>query len=238
MTLIGRHNIVKARSSTTGTGTLTLGSAVPGSLSFSSLTNGEIVTYRISDGVSTEIGYGTYTASGATLSRDTVLSSTNSGAKINCTGNEIVSITIAAEDISPFASYYTNTPDTVSDTTDNHVIVLDTEWVDQFDMASVGSNVITVSKKGWYLLWVNVQFYSSGTALNGHVDVDIDGQIQTRYYVTANGVASDQIMSGPTLYEVTTDNHALGQFKINNHSGVTLTASIYEATLFRIGNHL
>lgn len=93
-------NLARMTTATTGTGTLTLGSAVSGFLSFSAagVTDGTVVTYAISDGSAAEIGTGTYTSSGTTLSR-TVLKSTNSNTAINLSGSAQVMITPSAEDI-------------------------------------------------------------------------------------------------------------------------------------------
>jgi hypothetical protein len=62
---------------TVGTGTLTLSGAVLGFQSFAAIGNGNTTYYAISDPITGdwEVGIGTYTASGTTLSRDTVLSS-------------------------------------------------------------------------------------------------------------------------------------------------------------------
>lgn len=65
---------VKETSSTTGTGTLTLSGAEAGFQSFSVIGNGNTTYYTIvnrSNG-EWEVGVGTYTSSGTTLSRDTV----------------------------------------------------------------------------------------------------------------------------------------------------------------------
>lgn len=94
-------NLARMTSTTTGTGTLTLGSTVSGCVTFANagVANGDVVSYGISDGANSEVGWGTYTASGTTLSRDTVLTSTNSGNKISCSGSQQVYITSLAEDI-------------------------------------------------------------------------------------------------------------------------------------------
>ena len=86
--------------STTGTGTLTLGSAIAGYQTFaaSGVSNGDEVRYTILDGSNWEIGAGTYTASGTTLSR-TPSESSNGGSAIVLTGNAEVFITAAAGDI-------------------------------------------------------------------------------------------------------------------------------------------
>jgi hypothetical protein len=72
---------VKETTTTTGQGTITLAGAATGFRSFSTIGNGNTTYYTIA-GQSTsewEVGIGTYTASGTTLSRDTVLSSSAGG---------------------------------------------------------------------------------------------------------------------------------------------------------------
>ena len=80
---------VRESSSTTGTGTITLAGAYVGFQTFASaVTDGDTVYYTIHNtapGVENEweVGLGTFTASGTTLSRDTILSSSNSGSAVN-----------------------------------------------------------------------------------------------------------------------------------------------------------
>jgi hypothetical protein len=68
---------VKETTTTTGTGTITLAGAASGFRSFSVVGNGNTTYYVIAGQGTTEweIGIGTYTSSGTTLSRDTVLAS-------------------------------------------------------------------------------------------------------------------------------------------------------------------
>lgn len=76
---------VKETTSTAGTGTITLAGAATGFQSFSVIGNANQTYYTIAgQGTSEwEVGIGTYTASGTTLSRDSVLSSSASGAKVS-----------------------------------------------------------------------------------------------------------------------------------------------------------
>jgi hypothetical protein len=74
---------VKETTTTTSTGTYTLAGAVGGYQSFSVIGNGNTTYYAVTNGTDWEVGIGTYTASGTTLSRDTILESSNSGNAVN-----------------------------------------------------------------------------------------------------------------------------------------------------------
>ena len=70
---------VKETSTTGGTGTLTLDGASAGFQSFAVIGNGNTTYYTIVDSANNtwEVGIGTYTASGTTLSRDIVLANSS-----------------------------------------------------------------------------------------------------------------------------------------------------------------
>ena len=97
VTLVNR---AKVSTATTGTGTITLGSAESGYQTFADagVVDADVVRYVIEDGTAWEIGLGTYTASGTTLSR-TVLESSNADAAINLSGTAVVYVSVAAEDL-------------------------------------------------------------------------------------------------------------------------------------------
>ena len=96
-------NRAKMTTATTGTGTITLGSAVDGFQTFTAagVADGDTVRYCIEDGTSSfELGSGVFTASGTTLTR-VVSESSNSGNAINLSGDAIVFITAIAADLQP-----------------------------------------------------------------------------------------------------------------------------------------
>jgi len=75
---------VQETTTTTGTGTLTLGGAVSGYRTFTSAFNdGERVRYAIALGSEWEVGDGVFTVSGTTLTRENVYASSNSNALVN-----------------------------------------------------------------------------------------------------------------------------------------------------------
>ena len=97
MTIIVKDR-VKETTTTTGTGTITLAGAVSGFQAFSVIGDGNETFYTIAGGGEWEVGIGTYTSSGTTLSRDTVLDSSNSGSLVNFSaGTKDVFVTYPAE---------------------------------------------------------------------------------------------------------------------------------------------
>ena len=96
-------NRAKMTTATTGTGTITLGSAIASYQSFAGagVSDGDSVRYVIEDGTTDwEIGAGTYTASGTTLTRNPSESS-GGGAAISLSGSATIFVSAIAADIQP-----------------------------------------------------------------------------------------------------------------------------------------
>lgn len=93
-------NRAKMTTSTTGSGTVTLSGAAGGFQSFADagVSDGDVVQYLIEEGSAWEIGTGTYSASGTSLTRSPSESS-NSGAAVSLGGAAYVAITAVAADL-------------------------------------------------------------------------------------------------------------------------------------------
>jgi len=96
---VGIYDRVRETTTVAGTGTATLLGAVTGYQSFSVIGNGNTTYYCIFNTGTTEweVGIGTYTSSGTTLSRTTILASSNSGSAVSFTaGTKDVFVTYPA----------------------------------------------------------------------------------------------------------------------------------------------
>ena len=93
------HDRVKETTTTTGTGTYTLAGAVTGFETFTAnLDNGDTTYYCCTDNTDFEIGIGTFTSSGTTLARTTILASSNSNNAVNwSSGTRTIFMTYPAD---------------------------------------------------------------------------------------------------------------------------------------------
>jgi hypothetical protein len=110
-------DFVRANTATTGTGTISLGSAVSGFRTFAqAVTDGQLVSggsvqYGIQDGTNFESGHGVYTAgSPDTLTRVVSTSSSGGTTAITLSGSAQVYITVTGASLSATANAATSTP--------------------------------------------------------------------------------------------------------------------------------
>ena len=99
----------KVNTATAGTGTITLGAAYSNAFctfAEAGVANSDVVAYVIEDGSDFEIGIGTYTSAGTTLSRDTVrlskIGGTAGTTKLTLSGSAVVFLSPAKEDLDTF----------------------------------------------------------------------------------------------------------------------------------------
>lgn len=133
---------VKETTTTTGTGTITLAGAAAGFQSFAAVGNGNTTFYTIASqsGSEWEVGIGTYTSSGTTLSRDTILASSNSGSAVNFSaGTKDVFVTYPA-------SYALFGAGGQAIITNNTVINTSTSIQPGFNAQSIGPTTISTGK--------------------------------------------------------------------------------------------
>ena len=135
-------NRAKMNTSTTGSGTVTLGSAEAGFQTFADagVSNSDVVQYVIEEGSNWEIGTGTYSSSGTSLTRSPSESS-GGGSAISLGGGAKVSITAIADDFKRLQLAGVTKAEAVSgglDVTGNIVV---SGTVDGRDLATDGSKL-------------------------------------------------------------------------------------------------
>lgn len=137
-------NRAKMTTATTGTGAITLGSAVAGyqSLAAAGVANGNVVSYVIEDGTNWEIGSGTYTATGTTLSRSPSQSSSG-GAAISLSGNATVYVTAVAADLQELVDFADRFALPTADGTSGQVLATNGSGVLTFQSAGGGLSNFT-----------------------------------------------------------------------------------------------
>lgn len=139
---------VKETTTTTGTGTYTLGGAVTGYQAFSVVGDGNTTYYTVTDGTNWEVGIGTYTSSGTTLSRGTILESSNSGNAVNWgAGSKDVFLTYPAE-----RAVATDLSQTLSNKTITD-LVFDGDYTEEVFTISDGASVDLDPSNGTIQLW-------------------------------------------------------------------------------------
>lgn len=179
------YNLARMTTATTGTGTVTLGSAVTGFLTFaqSGVADGATVTYAIKDGNNSEIGRGVYTSSGTTLTRATIINSTNSNNALNLTGSAEVFLTPSAQDFYPVINAQTGTTYTVLATDVGKLVTLS-------NAASIAVTLPQATGLFGTGFWFYVQNIGAGTATI------------TPTTSTLNGAATLVLPSGGNAYIV------------------------------------
>ena len=201
----------KETTTTTGSGTVNLGGAVAGFVSISGVGNGNSTYYTLEEGNNFEVGIGTYTSAGNTLSRDEVYSSSNSDdSKINLAGGASVFITYPAEKavVETSGSYVGIggiDPEyqlAVSGTGSFNTV----RWADGTTQTTAATD--TTYTAGTGLTLVGTEFNTDGTGYFTHLGIgtgaptytlDVAGDMGVDEYIYHNGDGNTFIRFAPDL---------------------------------------
>jgi len=234
---------VKETTSTTGTGSLTLAGAETNFQSFSSgLTSGDQTYYTIVDSTNTawETGIGTFT-SPSTLSRDTILASSNSGSAVNLgAGTKEVFITIPAAS----AGFVGVQGPLLADSTVNDSATFTQKnvfGVPEFNFGGFtrATSGITVPYDGIYELYVNCYFDSNATRPNVAVKFAIDGttrnEVSASDYIRNSGGHNEASTNLKVVVEMTAGEEVnLFVARLADAATVTLQASESVYTVIKV----
>ena len=189
---------VKETTTTSGTGTYTLGGAITGFETFTAnLSDGDTTYYACTDNTDFEVGLGTFTASGTTLARTTILASSNSGSAVDwAAGTRTIFCTLPAAK-AVFLDASGNTTISGSVTADSFVIgnaninENDLESIDDVTAGTISASkaaVVDVNKDITGFRNVTLTGELDAATLDISGNADIDGTLEADA-MTLNGVA-------------------------------------------------
>jgi len=219
---------VKESTTTTGTGSISLGGAETGFQSFSVIGNGNTCYYTIA-GQSTgewEVGLGTYTLSSATLARTTVYASSNSNNLVPFSaGTKDVFITLPAVAISSYLNKLTVGSTSVVSGTGGYILYNAGGTLGNLATTGSGNVVLATSPT----LTTPVIGAATGTSLavTGALTTGTQGSVQGSLILTntnstyATTVQSSNSSTAAWTMTLPTSSGSAGQLLSTNGSGVT-----------------
>ena len=238
---------VRETTTTTGTGTLSLDGAVVGFQAFTAVGNNNTTYYTIQGTTEWEVGIGTYLAN--TLSRDTVLSSSNGGSKLLLTagtkdvfvtlpaGKTVISVagkvgevTLSNTDISGLGTMSTQNANSVTITGGTATLTsLSTPTVQATNSAGLslknasGTTQLSMGAGGGDNLTLNVS-----TNINGaNAQVDISPTGTGHVHMKPTGAGSVEIAPTNTG---TLDNLVIGGITPKAITGTSITATSFSGS--------
>lgn len=174
---------VKETSTTTGTGTYTLAGAVSGFETFGSIGNGNTTYYACTLGADFEVGIGTYTSSGTTLARTTILQSSNSDNAVDWgAGTKTLFCTQPAE-----KAVFLNASDNI-ELADDEKIILGTNSSTDVEISHNGSNFLIAGGSSTIISTFGVNIAKFGTG-GSSVGAELYYGGLDRVETTADGVS-------------------------------------------------
>lgn len=229
---MAKRDMAKMGTATTGTGTMTIGSAVSGFQSFAAagIIDGERVTYTIIDGVNWEVGQGVYTVAGTTLSRVTVFDSSSGGSKISLSGSAEVALTTSGKDMGFEAIWDAATTTSITNGSTTQLTLAASDFYFQdYGYVTTATDDFTIVIDYIYRVRLSVKM-TSASMFNGGLSLILkvdDGPKQTmrRSYASASNVNNDTFEMSALLY---LQNGQTVQADVVNNGGSTVTATILE----------
>ena len=218
---------IKETTTTTGTGTVTLLGASTGFQSFAAVGNANTTYYTIAGQGTTEweVGIGTYTASGTTLARTTVLSSSNAGSLVNFSaGTKDVFVTYpAGKSVNQDAAGLVTVATFAATTSVTTPIVQATNSAGLALKNSAGTTQMSMGAGGGDNMAINVS-----TNLNGaNAQIDISPTGTGHVHMKPSGTGSIEI--APTNVG-TMDNMTIGATTPKAITGTTITATTFSGS--------
>lgn len=180
VTLVNRAKVATA---TTGTGTITLGAAESGYQTFANagVVDANVVRYVVEDGTDWEIGSGTYTASGTTLSR--TLDESSTGALLSLTGSAVVFVSVAADDLQSAIGFSDSQTATTSSTASTVIATYATASYNAAKVVVTADNDTDRTVSELLITWKSTTAYATeyaivntATAALATYDVDVSGE--------------------------------------------------------------
>jgi hypothetical protein len=217
------YDRVQETTATTGTGTITLGGAVAGYQTFAVVGNGNTTFYCILNGSAWEVGIGTYSTTGPTLARTTVLSNSNGNTSpITLVGASSVFITYPSE---KSINYDANDVATIG----SALSYSDTGIIASFASTVAGYNQVVVQNK------------STATNASANLNISNDASTSTTGFVelgvnssTFTGSGSFSIAGASYLASASTD-LVIGTYGAYNLRFVTNSSTTDAMTIFNNG---
>jgi len=226
---------VKETTTTTGTGTLTLAGAATNFQSFSSaLSNGDETYYVIVDDTNSawETGVGTFTSSGTTLSRDTILASSNSGSAVNLsagTKDVFISVPAAASGFVGLQTPLSNNGSVNSSATQTQRDCFNTSTTFNYGGFTIATSGVTVPRDGIYRCYVNCWFSATITRPNVSVAFGVNSTVESERS------ASDYIRNTSGHNEASTNLMAIYELSASDEVNLFFAQESLSGTVQLIG---
>jgi len=208
---------IKETTTTTGTGTYTLGGAVTGFETFTAnLSNSDTTYYCCTDNSDFEVGLGTFTSSGTTLARTTVISSSNSNSAVNwgagtktvfCTLPATKTVVLDASGNASIGGTVTATGSFIIGSAD--MSEADLEKLDGITNGTVAASkavVVDANKDAGSFRNITLTGELDAGSLDVSGDADIDGTLEADA-ITVNGTALNTVIAGVTVTNATNAAH-------------------------------